>query len=184
MREIAKAKKAKSDYYHMGPQRSLQKLWEQYRQSPGDEVPTRRLATLRKWSTVHNWQTYVVDKDAEIAKAQFEEIKTQATVTGYAVFQKRIWDLGQMAELLFEEFKDEDKRWVPDVKSIGQGEYAERVDIVRFNEGLLRQFRGTLDDIAKEMGERQKNINFSDESSKSAEEHVQRYDDLLVKVYG
>jgi hypothetical protein len=46
---------------------------------------------------------------------------------------------------------------VPDVKSIGSGEFAERVDLVRFNAALLEQFRGTLDDIAQEVGQRKQN---------------------------
>lgn len=184
MIETAKAKKAFVDYYNLGPGRSLRILFEQYRTAPKAEVPTRRMATIRNWSSKHGWQERVIERDAEIAQAQFEEIKQRATETGYAVFQKRIWDLGQMAEILFDEVQDEQKRWLADVKSIGQGENAERVDIVRFNEGLLRQFRGTLDDIAKEMGERQKNINLHDQGTQQREEQAARYDDLLVQVYG
>ena len=44
--------------------------------------------------------------------------------------------------------------WVPDVKSIGSGEFAERVDIERFNSPLLEQYRKVLEDIAKETGGR------------------------------
>ena len=49
---------------------------------------------------------------------------------------------------------EEEKRWVPDVKSIGSGLDAERVDIVRFNEGIINQLRGVLSDIAAEVGDR------------------------------
>lgn len=44
--------------------------------------------------------------------------------------------------------------WLKDVKQIGSGESAERVDIVRFNAAMFEQLRGTLDDIAKEVGGR------------------------------
>lgn len=44
--------------------------------------------------------------------------------------------------------------WVHDVKQIGSGDTAERVDIVRFNAALIEQLRGALDDIAKETGGR------------------------------
>ena len=44
--------------------------------------------------------------------------------------------------------------WLPDVKVVGFGENAEVVEIERFNSGLLQQFRGTLDDLAKETGGR------------------------------
>lgn len=184
MAETIKAKQAFEDYYNMGPGRSLAELFRVYRKRPKGKAPTQRLATIKTWSSKYNWQERVVDRDAEIAQVQFEEIKRKATETGYAVFQKRIWDLGQMAEILFEEVQDEQKRWLADVKSVGIGENAERVDIVRFNEGLLRQFRGALDDIAKEMGERQKNIHLTDDQSKAQEEQVQRYDVLLDQVYG
>lgn len=50
------------------------------------------------------------------------------------------------------------KVWLPDVKQIGGGEHAERVDIVRFNAALIEQYRGTLDDIAKEKGERKQKM--------------------------
>lgn len=44
--------------------------------------------------------------------------------------------------------------WLPDVKAIGSGEFAERVDIERFNSALLAEYRAVLDDIAKETGGR------------------------------
>ena len=44
--------------------------------------------------------------------------------------------------------------WVPDVKVVGTGDAAEVVDIERFNGALLREFRETLNDIAKEVGGR------------------------------
>jgi hypothetical protein len=44
--------------------------------------------------------------------------------------------------------------WLRDVKQIGSGDNAERVDIVRFNAALFEQFSNYLDDIAKETGGR------------------------------
>lgn len=44
--------------------------------------------------------------------------------------------------------------WLPDVKQIGSGENAERVDIERFNSAIIEQYRDTLDDLAKETGGR------------------------------
>jgi hypothetical protein len=40
------------------------------------------------------------------------------------------------------------------VKQIGGGQYAERVDIERFNAPLISEYRGILDDIARETGGR------------------------------
>ena len=44
--------------------------------------------------------------------------------------------------------------WVPDVKILGKGDLAEVVDIERFNSALFTQFRETLNDLAKEVGQR------------------------------
>lgn len=165
MIETNKAKAAFNDYFQMGDGRSLEKLFQLYRSKPKNEVPTQRKATIAKWSSAHNWQERVEAKKAEIAKAQFEEIKRLAKETGYAIDAKRIWDLNKLAELLFEEIFEDDKRWLPDVKSIGSGEYAERVDLVRFNASLIKEFRAALDDLAKEMGERSTGVRLeSDEA--------------------
>ncbi len=49
--------------------------------------------------------------------------------------------------------KDPAKIWLPDVKSIGTGPTAERVDLVQFNAPLIRELRACLDDIAAELGD-------------------------------
>lgn len=154
MRETNKAKQAFEDYFNLGPGRSLRNLHRTYIKPTTKSSPTRHLRTLAIWSKAHNWQRRVGDREAEIQAAVLEEIRESATQIGYAIFQKRIHDLNQLGELLLEEVLDEEKRWLPDVKQIGSGEYAERVDIVRFNSALIEQYRKTLDDIASEMGER------------------------------
>lgn len=159
MRESNKAKQAFEDYFQFGPGRSLEKLLGQYRarSAPGAR-PTLRLQTLKAWSSAFNWQQRIADREAEIARAALEKIRETATETGYAIYQQRIADLDRVAELLLEEIFTEDKRWLPDVKQIGSGKHAERVDIVRFNAALIEQYRGALGDIAAEMGERIKGI--------------------------
>lgn len=44
--------------------------------------------------------------------------------------------------------------WLRDVKQIGKGETAVTVDLIRFNSAIIDQFRGVLDDLAKETGGR------------------------------
>ena len=160
MRETNKAKAAFEDYYNIGHGRSLRALCEKYRlqKDRGATVPTIRKKTLEIWSNHHNWQDRVGERDAEIAVAYFEAIKKKAMDASYAFWPKRVHDLIDLAELLYDEINTVDKRWVPDVKQIGGGEYAERVDIVRFNSPLIREFREALDDIAAEMGERVKSV--------------------------
>ena len=44
--------------------------------------------------------------------------------------------------------------WVRDVKQIGGGEYATEVEIFRYNAAIVQDYRGVLDDLAKETGGR------------------------------
>ncbi len=160
MRETQRAKQAFEDYFSMGPGRSLRLLYKQYRvhKDSATRPPSRRLATIKQWSSEHNWQARVGEREQELAEAKFEAIKSKAEEAGYAFWPKRVQDLVALAELLLSEIHEEDKRWLPDVKAIGMGKFAERVDLVRFNSPLIEQFRKTLDDIAAEMGERAKGV--------------------------
>ena len=158
MRETNKAKVAFEDYYNMGPGRSLRKLAQVYSEPSTEKPPTKHFATLAVWSNHHGWQNRVAQRDIEISTAQFEAIKSKAVEAGYAYWPKRVQDLVALGELLLGEINTEDKRWLPDVKQIGSGYMAEKIEIVRFNSALIEQFRRTLDDIAAEMGERIKGI--------------------------
>src|SRR3990172_2547657 len=155
MRETNKARQAFEDYFNMGPGRSLAKLRQKYAKYTAKKPPTIHLRILQKWSSEHGWQKRVAAREAGIAAKTLEVITEEATKSGYALYQKRIADLNKVGELLFEEIMTEDKRWLPDVKQLGVGKDAERVDIVRFNAPLVAQYREALEDIAEEMGERE-----------------------------
>lgn len=157
-KESNKARQAFEDYYALGPGRSLTVLVARYQKRTKPIPPTKHLGQLKKWSTAFKWQARVAERDAEIAQAALAGMKRAATETGFAIYQNRIEALNSLAEMLLGELNENDKRWLPDVKQIGQGEFAERVDIVRFNASLIEQFRKTLEDIAAEMGERTRNI--------------------------
>lgn len=131
MKESNKAAKAFEDYYNLGPGRSLAKLHRTYTEDAPESVPTKQLRTLKKWSTTHSWQKRVAERDIEVAKTYLEEIKEKATETGYAVFYKRIHDLGIIAERMFK-----------------------LLEVGPLPPAFVREFRGLLDDIAKEKGER------------------------------
>jgi hypothetical protein len=73
-------------------------------------------------------------------------------------------------ELTDEEFETQQRRehgdpmlqrphvWLRDYKQIGSGEFAEKVDIYRFNAALVSEYRAALDDIAKEVGGRKQKV--------------------------
>ena len=133
MKETNKARSAFEDYYQMGPGRSIRKLIQTYNEVATKNPPTKHHTTLAKWSKVHGWQERVKQRDQEIADAAMARIIDTATNTGYAVFQKRIHDLGVLAERLFE-----------------------LLETGALQPPALREFRGLLSDIAAETGGRER----------------------------
>ena len=98
------------------------------------------------------WDKHLSDRAAAEAEA-----KRMAILTGgFAQRHERVRALDDVAQLLLDELYETNKRWLPDVKQIGSGENAEKVELVRFNAGLVKELRGVLDDLAAEMGERVK----------------------------
>lgn len=155
-----------NDYLRMGPGRSLQKLCEWYRS--GTEVPpTKRLNTLKKWSQFYGWQARAEIYDA-IIEAEKNAHRRSIMASGLALDYERVVKLKELTGLLLGEVYTVDKLgitqlvqdnvWLPDVKQIGSGEYAERVDITRFNAAIFEQVRGLLDDLAKETGGRKQEV--------------------------
>jgi hypothetical protein len=149
----------------MGAGRALSKLHAQYT-TKDDQTrpPTGNLSTLKEWSTRFAWQgrAELYDKAVEAEKTRLAgERRRQAMEEGLALDYERVRKLRKLARKLERELRQEDRVWLPDVKQIGSGEDAERVDIVRFNAPLIEQYRGTLDDLAKETGGRKKQTEIS-----------------------
>lgn len=174
--ETPRAKAAWADYVAMGPGRSLESLVRRY-QSASGSVPTKRLMTLCEWSRTFGWQSRlgtIADAASKEIEAAEQERRRTAMEMGTALDYERVLKLRHIVEVLAEEFDEIDKRWLPDVKSIGSGEFAERVDIVRFNAALIEQYRGALDDLAKETGGRKQRTELTlvtpDEIKRVAEE--------------
>lgn len=147
-----------NDYLRLGPGRSLALLLEKYLEGNRNTAATLSKATLLKWSARFGWQTRATLYDAETER-QKNEYARQIMQSGLALTHERVNRLKAMAELLETEILKRDNGsyptiWLPDVKQIGAGEFAERVDIVRFNASIFEQWRGMLDDLAKEVGGR------------------------------
>ncbi len=152
LKESARARQAYADYVAMGNGRSLPKLAALHGYGESQ---------VRQWSTTFGWQARLMAvaerevKEAEGAEAAY---RREIMEEGYGLSHERVRALKTLAGKLFEELTTEDpdknKLWVTDVKQIGSGEFAERVDIERFNSGEVEQLRGLFDDIAKEKGER------------------------------
>ena len=76
-----------------------------------------------------------------------------ALTTGLALKEERVKRLTLLAALM-EEDLFYGVLWTEDVKMIGSGPFQERVEFEEFNASEVAQYRGVLDDIAKEVGGR------------------------------
>jgi hypothetical protein len=157
-----------NDWLRMGAGRSLRELVNAYQQTAtikrGFKPPTLSYETLRTWASRFDWAERATQYDSD-----FEAIKNEER---YQVFNEALaLDFGRVRKLvhlanfleaqLYEQSEPDDDGiahflniWVHDVKSVGAGDNAERVDIERFNSALIEQYRATLADIAKEVGGR------------------------------
>ena len=103
------------------------------------------------------WDKHERRKQQELYDAQQRAIMGQ----GYALQTERVAKLNAIAEQLWGDLQTPDKRWLPDAKSIGSGENAERIDFIRFNAPLFAQFRETLNDLALETNGRVRGVKLS-----------------------
>lgn len=157
--ETDKAAQACNDWLRLGTGRTMPRLLERYRDLPQNTAPTTSLDTLQSWSKRFDWQVRAAEFDA--GWEQLKNAEREAVLSyGLSLDYERIRKLYRLAEFLESQLyaRAEDGTypnvWLPDVKSIGSGENAERVDIERFNNGLVEQYRKVLEDIAKETGGR------------------------------
>ncbi len=183
-RENNKAVVACNDYLRMGPGRSLAKLLHRY-QAAAEAAPTKRLSTLKAWSTTFGWQVRAAAYDAEIERQKNEYVQ-QIMKSGLALAHERVSQLKRLAESLLLELCEvddagqvvgfkQDSLWLPDAKWLGKGEFGERFDLVHFNSPGLDQLRGFLDDLARETGgRRQKRDNFNIDFSKLTDSELDR----------
>ncbi|RYX84187.1 hypothetical protein EON83_10855 [bacterium] len=142
--------------------------------------PTQSLDTLKEWSTKYGWGERAALFD--LAWEEEKEARRRAVFEdGYGLDFERAQGLKDLAALLkaqifetstpYGQSDDEDDEdpfcsipgsrarqyhnvWVADVKSIGSGEFAERVDLEKFNGAILSEYRALLTEIAQETGGR------------------------------
>jgi len=161
--ESGRAVQACNDYLRLGPGRSLRLLLDEYRKSIEGVAPTQSIGTVNKWSTRYGWQ-----RRAEIYDTSLEQDKNDKAEgimrSGLALPHARVQKLKRLVRFLEQQIyaKDDDGRhfnvWLADVKQIGSGPAAERVDLERFNGAIIEQYRGALDDIAKETSGRRQTV--------------------------
>jgi len=170
--ESDRAVQACNDYLRLGAGRSLRKLAQKYNKVKQTATPTDSLSTLGTWSTDYEWKQRSSLYDAEL-EAKRNEKRRKEFEAGLALDYERVNSLKRLANRLEDELKQ--YLWLDDVKSVGSGENAERVELIRFNSALVEQYRATLDDIAKETGGRKvRTENLNIDLSKLSDDQLAR----------
>lgn len=93
-------------------------------------------------------KTRGIDLQTLLQSDQFD-----ALTTGLAVKAERVKRLTLLAALMEEDLFN-GVLWTEDVKMIGSTPFQERIEFEEFNTAEVAQYRGVLDDIAKEIGGR------------------------------
>lgn len=93
-------------------------------------------------------KTRKVDLQAIVNNGDYDALKN-----GLALKEERVKKLALLAGMLEEDLFD-GVLWTQDVKMIGTGADQERVEFELFNTAEVQQYRGVLDDIAKEVNGR------------------------------
>lgn len=169
--ESGKAVIACNDFMRLGAGRTFRSLLQKYNEVKKSQAPTQSFGTIITWSSRFQWARRAAEYDAER-----EQEKTEETLRilrqGLAKDSERVLKLIELANLLEAQIYEQGidgalhNVWLPDVKQVGSGEYAERVDIERFNAALISEYRAVLEDIAKEVGGRIKNVDLTTKGEK------------------
>lgn len=160
--ETKRAIQACNDWLRLGAGRSFPGLARKYaklRQNAPFEPPTTSVDTLKRWSIRHGWAGRADLYDAQIEEAKNQRAK-EIMESGLALIHERVQKLKTLVDDIEAQIfhTDEDGHrpllWLEDRKMIGSGEDAEVIDLIRYNKALVEQYRGALDDLAKETGGR------------------------------
>lgn len=118
-----------------------------------DEI-NQRAASFKPTFEVNRSQ---VDYYRSTRKIDLEAIKSvgesDALRSGLAIKSERVKHLQQLAALMWKDITG-GFLWLDQVKGLGSGEYMQVVDYEEFNAAEVKEYRGVLDDIAKELGQR------------------------------
>lgn len=134
-------------------QNEYSKKLDNTRKKPDPDGTWYEIAKQWRWEErAATWDAY---QDEQIEKQIVLERK-KVLKSRFALMHKRVELLDRKIQQLVEITDDEKGIWIPDVKSVGTGPDAERVDLVQFNSDAFKELREYLDDIASELGERVK----------------------------
>lgn len=87
------------------------------------------------------------------ADAELQALR-EGMKTGLAVKEMRVEKLKRIADKLEQDLLEKEKVWLANKKGVGSGDVAEIFDYYEFNKAEIDAYRGLLDDIARELGDR------------------------------
>jgi hypothetical protein len=142
----------------MFPKRSVAAVFhEEHPQTALSLVKSRQKVSGDWYEIAEQWKWEERSEafDASLV-AEEEKIRQRVIHSGWALDYERILTLTETAKKLEVMLSEKSSIWVADVKSVGTGPDAERVDLVQFNDALFKEFREYMADIAEEVGGRVK----------------------------
>lgn len=120
-----------------------------------------RAAVFNPPFSVSRQQVDYYRETRQIDLAALNRITEQnAIVEGYALKEHRVYKLSLLAALMEQDLFG-GLLWTDDIKGVGAGAAAEVVEIELFNKSEVDAYRGVLDDIAREVGQRVKLVDMT-----------------------
>src|SRR5262249_553496 len=86
-----------------------------------------------------------------------EQLEAEATDEGLARKGVRVRRPAKVGERVEEDFYENDRLWVQEPKQVG----TQVLDVEKFNAAEVKEYRGLLDDIARELGDRRTRIDMT-----------------------
>ncbi len=141
----------------MYPKRSVSAVFTAEHEGKNKQEKTRTNAGPEWYNAAKQWQWEERAEAYDVAQfAEEEKVRQRVYRSGWALDHNRVLTLMEVAQSLRKMVDEPDKVWLPDVKSVGTGPTAERVDLLQFNADLYRELREYLTDISDETGGRTK----------------------------
>lgn len=110
-----------------------------------------------------------------------KDLENDSLITGLSIKAERVRRL-QLLAALMEEDIFAGVLWTVQVKMIGSGVDQERVEFEEFNTAEVQQYRGTLEDIAKELGGRAQKTEITGVDGKPVEITNINVDDIISRL--
>lgn len=130
-----------------------------------DEINTRAAAFEPPFRVSRQQVDGYRDRRAIDIRAIQQAGEHDALTEGLALRAERVKRLQQLARLMEQDLFG-GFLWTDQVKMIGSGPFSKEVEYEEFNAAEVTQYRGVLDDIAKEVGDRkQMSVNLTPEQA-------------------